>query len=625
MAHHRAGRLERADALYSRLAAKDPANPSVFYLWGQLAEQRGAWGQAVQRYAYVERLNPAAVPAVTRLAGVHLATGRAAEAELTARRLIARVPGSPEAWTTLGCVLKIRGRVREAIECQEKAVQLNPSYAEGWCHLGLTIGVTGKNHRALSCFDRAIAADAGHVLARFGRAQALHKCYRLEEAIAEYDRVLGLMPAHDEARSYRLFALQNQGGVSPSWLFAQHVEYGRSLRSRTSMLPRTRGRAGTRLRVAILSPDLRTHSCAYFLEPLLTQVPVDRVELYLYHDHFVEDSTSLRLKTHAAVWRNFVGQPNSVVEPVIRADQPDVLIDLTGHVGGGTIRLPLFARRLAPLQLTYLGYPDTTGLDTMDVRFTDAVADPVGVADAFATERLVRFSRCAWTYRPPVDSPEVLPPPAAQGQPVTFACFNSPTKFSDDVLRVWALILAQVPHSRLVLKGRDFDEPDVCSQVLTRMRTCGIEPSRVDLLPRTPTVRDHLMHYQGVDVVLDPFPYHGTTTTCEALWMGRPVVSLMGNRHSSRVGASLLHAVGRPEWVAGTEADYVSIACRLAFSPAALVEVSSGLRAQMRQSVLLDHAGQSARFWGAINEAWQALPPEVSAPNSRQHALSAAA
>ena len=352
----------------------------------------------------------------------------------------------------------------------------------------------------------------------------------------------------------------------------------------------------------MLSPDLREHACAYFIEPLLRHLDREQFEIYLYHDHFREDAVSARLKAHAAVWRNFVGQPAAVVEKTIRADNPDILIDLAGHTGLN--RLPLFARRLAPVQATYLGYPDTTGVPAMDCRFTDAVADPVGEADKFATEQLVRLTGSAWTYAPPADAPEVAPAPCLKNEHVTFGCFNNLAKVTDPTLALWGKILREVPDSRLRIKGKGFGDAAVRKQYEERMSRLGLPVDRVDLLERTAEAKDHLALYNEVDVALDTFPYHGTTTTCEALWMGVPVVTLVGEAHMSRVGASLLSSVGHSTWGAKTEAEYFQIAISLAKNRAALAATRSGLREQMRQSDLLAHQAQACRFGQALRECW---------------------
>lgn len=622
IAHHNAGRWDRAEAIYRQALPFAQRAPVVLYLSGLLAEQRGEFQAAAAHYAHSLRVDPTAAKSAVRLASLLIAESRASEAETLLRRALEASPKSHEAWNALAFSLKIQGRLADAALAHERAVQVAPRYVEGWCHWGLTLGTLGFNHRALRCYDQALALDPSYSLARFGRGQALHKTYRTEEAVAEYDAFLRAQPQHVEARSFRLFALQSLERLSREQLWAEHRAYGQAVGAASATFPDHDLNPDRKLRVAILSPDFRTHSCAYFIEPLLRHLDAEAFELYLYHDHFVEDAVTARFRGLAARWRNFVGQPHGHVEALIRADQPDILIDLSGHVAG-TVRLPLFAKRLAPVQITYLGYPDTTGVPAMDFRFTDETADPAGDADRYASEKLVRFAPTAWAYQAPEDAPDVAPLPSPAAGTITFGCFNSPTKFTDAQFAVWATLLQRVANARLLLKGRDFTEPAVRDHLLARMQAQGIARDRVELLPRTATIAEHLAHYGRVDIALDTYPYNGTTTTCEALWMGRPVVTRTGERHASRVGLSLLRAIGRPEWAAATSEAYVDLAVRLASDRPALASASASLRSALRQSVLLDQRGQSGRFAAALRACWRERAAAMAA--ARSHPADSAA
>lgn len=604
MEHHRAGRLGPAELGYREIRATVPDHFDALHLSGLVAYQQQRHDEAFDLLSRALRLEPGSELCALRLALVWLARGDPRRAEALLRQAVSRQPALAEGWEHLGLALKLQDRLKEAIVCQRRVVSLRSADPIGWCNLGLTFASLGDLTEALACHDRALAIDAACVGARFGRAQALQQSHRMREALAEYDRVLVLAPDHLEARSCRLTALQYLDGVSREQLFAEHRAYGQALgpASPPSAGPPSGGERRP-LQVAILSPDLRTHACAFFLEPILRHLDRQRFAVTLYHDHFREDAVSQRLRTHAVRWRNFVGQPGVEVERAIRADAPDILIDLAGHANGGG-RLPLFARRLAPLQITYLGYPDTTGVPGMDCRLTDSLADPVGEADGLATERLVRFAPTAWAYQPPEDAPEPRPPPSAGGAPFTFGSFNYLGKITDPMLRLWGELLQRVPGSRLLLKGLRLEEAQVRARIGERLVAAGIAPGRVGLLGHTAAMADHLALYHRVDVALDPHPYHGTTTTCEALWMGVPVVSLPGDRHASRVGVSLLTAVGHPEWLAADGPDYVRIAAGLATDPGRLARARAELRSRMAQSALLDHAGQAARFGRALEECW---------------------
>lgn len=602
--HHRAGRLAEADVLYRRVRSLAPKNFDALHLSGLVAFQQGRLPEAIDLLGRAHRSNLRDHVCEMRYALALLGAHRLAEAEKHFRHAVQIRPDFVEGWENLAGCLKTQDRLDEAIACHEKVAALQPKYASGWYNFGLSLSLVGRIGEALACHDRALAADPRFALARFGRAQALHQAHRMAEAVQEYEKFLVVEPRHHEARSYRLFALHSLEGVSRDQLFADHVAYGRAVGSPPAPKLTNLPDRDRRLRIAFLSPDLRTHSVAFFLEPLLAMLDRTGFEIHLYHDHFRVDTVSDRLRHMAAVWRNFVGQPHDVVEAVIRADAPDILIDLAGHTGM-TNRLPLFARRLAPVQITYLGYPNTTGLPAMDYRFTDAVADPVGDADRYATERLVRFSPTAWSYSPPADAPGVAPAPCIANGHVTFGCFNTPAKITDSMLGLWAQILNSVPRSRLCLKGAGLDSPTLRAHYATCFAQHGVAADRVDYLARTPDTKAHLACYQRLDVALDTSPYNGTTTTCESLWMGVPVVNLKGDRHMARVGASLLSAIGHEEWSVESGEAYVTCATELAGDFRRLVVLREGLRDAVRRSPLLDHAGQSARFGAALRECWR--------------------
>jgi len=602
--HHQAGRLERAELIYRQLITAASPSARVFDLLGQLEMQQGRPAEAARQFSRAAQLDPKEAGVGVRLGLAMAAEGKLAEAEATLRRLAHAFPRSAEAWNACGYVLKSQGRLAEAVAFHEQALKLAPKLIEGWYHLGHAFAMGGRNAQALPCFERALKLNPKYSLARFGRAQALHKSYRLAEAIADYDAVLKAEPNRHEVRSCRLFALQNMENLSREQLFDEHRAYGVAVGRAPAGFTEHDFEPERRLRLAILSPDLREHSCTYFLEPLLAHIDPTEFEICLYHDHTTEDAVSARLRSHAALWRNFAGQSPAVVERVIRADKPDILIDLAGHIGS-TIRLPVLARRLAPVQVTYLGYPDTTGVAAMDYRFTDAIADPVGGSERYHTEQLVRFAPTAWSYLPPNEAPAVAPLPGINGGRVTYGCFNNPTKFTDGLFVVWARLLERVPAARLLLKGRDFEDASVREQLLARMRAQGIPLERLELLPRTADTAGHLALYAQVDIALDTFPYAGTTTTCEALWMGRPVVTLSGSRHASRVGASLLTALGRPEWIAQNPESYVEIAARLASRLSDVANSSSQLRDQMRASVLCDHEAHAQAFAAGLRGCWK--------------------
>lgn len=596
-------RLTEAAECYARVRAAAPAEFDAWHYGGMVALLAGRADEAATLLARALQLKPASLQTIFGLGVANVARGELAAAESLLRSVTTKDPTLADGWHYLALVFQMQGRFEEAIETRRRVVALKPKYSAGWSDFGSTLSLIGRQTEALDCFTKALACDAKNLAARLGRAMVLFKCHRVREAVAEFEAVLAKDTSQFQARSFRLMALNSLREISRERLFAEHVAYGKAagpeVRSTWPNLPLE----SRRLRVGFLSGDFREHSVAYFIEPLLQHLDPAGFEIVLYHDHPVVDAVSSRLRKYAALWRHVAGRTDPMVESVILADAPDVMVDLGGHTG--VSRLRVFARRVAPVQLTYLGYPNTTGVAAMDYRLVDETTDPDSTADAFATEKLVRFAPTAWSYRPPEDAPDPGPLPALSNGYVTFGAFNNFTKVTDETLLLWGRLLAAVPNSRLLLKADGLAESAVGIPIRTRFRAAGIPEERVELLSRTPDTLSHLELYRRVDIALDTFPYHGTTTTCEALWLGVPVVTRAGDAHVSRVGVSLLQAIGRPEWIANSDEDYIRIAVMMAADPARLALIRMTLRERMWASVLLDHVGQAKRFGAALRASWQ--------------------
>jgi predicted O-linked N-acetylglucosamine transferase (SPINDLY family) len=636
---HRAGRLDEAAVRYARVRAGAPNNFDAVHLAGTLDLQCGRPAEAVAKLEAALRIDPKSAVCAMRLGVGLIALGRAGDAEAVLRGAAGLDPNLPEAWLHLGHSLEQLGRMNEAVAAVERAilakpdhaeacdylgailvatrghaaaepyleraVKLQPGFARAWCNLGICRVYLGKLTDAIACFNRALTLDSNMHHAYAGRGLALERCHRLREAVDDYGRASKGNPTDWQARSARLMALHYLDGVSRDQLFSEHAAFGAAVgRELGTAAPKGRTPCQERrLKVGFLSPNLRSHSVASFFEPLLAHMDRNAFEVFLYHDHARTDPTSDRLRGLASHWRNVAGLTNTLLEAVLTSDGLDILVDLAGHTELN--RLALLGRRMAPVQATYLGYPDTTGLAAMDYRLTDAVADPEGDSEPFCTERLLRFAPTAWSYAPPPDAPDAAPAPSASGAAVTFGCFNNFAKITDQALGNWAKLLSELPGSRLVIKGSGLGSPVLSAAARRRLETAGFAPGSVELIERTKGQAEHLALYSLVDVALDTFPYHGTTTTCEALWMGVPVVTLAGDRHASRVGSSLLRAVGHADWVAADWAGYVRTAAGLAADRAGLAARRRTLRDEFRKSPLFDHAGQAQRFGAALRTMWK--------------------
>lgn len=624
LAHHQAGRFAAALALYRQVQRLVPGSFDAWHLGGTAALQAGDAAAAEAQLARALQLRADHPQALLRLGITRGALGRLDSAVELLRRAAVKDPRAPEPWEHLAAVEWRRGRLSEALAAAQGALALRPESLDAFMRVanlvvavrGMAAGVTifeeatkrwpkevevwraygtalANMHRpgpALEALARADALRPGLPGVALGRGLALQEAGRPGEAAEAYGRVLAAEPAHPEAGSARLLCLQYLAEADRETIALAARAFGEARPRPAATWRAPAARVGGRLRVAVVSPDLRRHAVAAFFLPLLRHLPTTELEVRLYHDHPLVDEVSAEFRGLAAGWTQLAGLPHEVVRDRLRADAPDVLLDLAGHTGFN--RLPVYAERVAPVQVNYLGYPGTTGLAEMDFRLTDELADPTGETDALHTERLVRFSACAWAFEPPAEAGEVEAPLGGEGgRPVVFGSFNTLAKVGDATLRLWVRVLEAVPGSRLLLKGHGLDEPSIADAWRARFAALGGDPGRLDLAGRIAGTAGHLALYAGVDVALDPFPYHGTTTTCEALWMGRPVVVLAGREHRSRVGVSLLTAAGHPEWIANSENEYVEIAAELGADLAGRKGLAARLRADLRSGALLDHAG----------------------------------
>jgi protein O-GlcNAc transferase len=524
-------------------------------------------------------------------------------------RAVGLAPGRGDYRANWAEALRRAERLPEALGEAERAVELAPGSGPANLALGTVLRDLDRHASAVVPLERARAIDPGLVMAHVHLADSLLALGRPEEALAVSAGSVAAEPGnylHAVTRAtFHLFA----SGVEPGELLAAHHAVAGPMS--LVPLPRVEAYRGSmepdrRLRVAYLSPDLIEHSVVRFLEPLLDHHDRGAFELVAFSASEVVDATSERLKPKFDRWHTIAKPDESAIGQLLIDEGIDIAIDLAGHTANSIV-YPL-RQRIVPVQATYLGYPATTALPGVEYRLVDALTDPAG-AEEQATERLVRVEGCFLCFRTPRGDgvPEVEAPPVVRGEGggVTFGSFNFLGKVSRQTKRLWARVLNEVPGSRLLLKDSALDHEEVRAAVRADLALAGLEPGRVELVGRLVDRREHLRRYRDVDIALDPTPYNGTTTTCEALWMGVPVVTLAGRTHHSRVGVSLLSAIGRAEWIARDEDDYVAIAAGLAADRAGLAAARMGQRAAMAGSVLCDEAGFTRRFEAALRACWR--------------------
>lgn len=636
LALHKSHQHDEAERIYARVRRECPRDFDAWYLSGAMAFQRGGHlEESVELLKQARKLNAESIECRMFLGMALADLGRFAEAEPHLVRTLKKSPHMAEVWENLARCQRAMGLPLEAMKslgkfsglqpananAQEllgeltavvngfasaephfrKATELDPGFAIAWSNLGLSLlEKIGHIAEGMDCLEKALQLDPLLVAASSARALGLQRLYKTEESLDLHNSILWMEPKNARVLSARNMLLNYLPKQDRLNVFASHKEFGALFPKDEFQVFFNPREADKKIRVAFISPDLRNHSVAFFLKPLLKNLDPARVQTLLYHCHHIEDTTSAALRKLASKWTNLNGVEDNAAASLIQRDAPDILIDLAGH--SAMNRLPLLARGLAPVQISYLGYPNTTGLASITHRLVDEITDPNGDADDFATEKLVRFSPCAWVYEPPEDAPAPAMPPS--GSPITFGSFNNFLKVTDETLATWSKILARMPDSRLLIKSVYLDDAEVRKCVLERINAAGIDANRVEICGFFTSAQDHLAAYNRIDVALDTFPYNGTTTTCEALWMGVPVVSLTGDRHAARVGLSLLTAIGHAEWAAENVDAYIAKAVALAQDRVHLGKLRESLRTEIADSILLNHPEQAMRFEKALRQIW---------------------
>lgn len=601
-----AGRYDEALACYRQLIDQPVPNPVGHFKLGTVFERQRNVLEAEASYRAALAIDPRHADALNNLALLYAGLHRYQEAEQTYRRLLSEQPGYLNAHINLGNLLNDSGRGDEALYHFRRAVELAPAAALPRERLGTLLQSQGRFVEAIDNLTIALEAEPASAVA----CNNLGACHFIlgEHAQAEAAFRRSLEINEDENPAWgNLLLLSNYTSRDAQECFDLHRAFGSKLEtelrgkvvrhhSDVSALPRP-------LRVGLVSHDFRHHSVAYFLLSFLPYLDPEKCHVTAYSTSALVDEITESLGKHMDQWVECAALSDRAVADRISGDDIDVLFDLGGHTRNA--RLGIFAYRLAPVQVSWIGYPNTTGLDTIDYRLTDDLADPVGKADQFYTEQLWRLPGCFLSYSPPSMAPDVSPPPSAAGGAITFGSFNARVKIGEECIALWAAVLLAVPGSRLLLKSiNGVQEPGARKRLIDQFVERGIAAERVQVFPSTLTTAEHLAHYALVDIALDSFPYHGTTTTCEALWMGVPVVTLAGDRHASRVGASLLEHSGFPDWIAHTTGEFVAIAAGLAGDRHALQTLRTRLREAFSESPVLDGRSMAIRFQEAVDSMW---------------------
>ena len=601
--HYQNGQYGDAEKLAISITEQFPENQFAWKVLGAVLGQSGRHSEAVNANQTAIALSPADAEAHNNLGNTLKELGRLSEAEASYTQAIALKPDYALAHRNLGITLKELGRLHEAAASYTRAIALKPDYAEARTNLGNTHQELGRLVEAEASHRQAIALKPDYAEAHSNLGVTLQAQGRLDEALGSYNKAIELKADFSGVYSNKNLCLNYSPLWSPFFIFKQHLEFEKQfggLKVEPPLSLPFKKDFGERLRIGYVSANFKTHSVAYFFEPLLQHHNGHVVETFCYYNNTVVDATTKRLKATCDHWRFIFGIADSDVANLIRNDKIDILVDLSGHTEGN--RLLVFAQKPSPVQAAWLGYPNTTGLSAIDYRFTDTIADPIGEADELHSETLLRLPNGFLCYQGNERVLVDIELPQKSREQITFGSFNNLSKLTPEVIKTWSKILHAVPTSRLVLKSSGLSSHATCYHELLRE---GIAKERIECYGKFLGVDEHLGLYNTIDIGLDPFPYNGTTTTCEALWMGVPVIALLGDRHAGRVGASILTNVGLTDFIAKDTDGYIQLAVEMAANTNYLKEIRKGLRERMQGAPLCDARSFASDVETAYQDMWR--------------------
>jgi predicted O-linked N-acetylglucosamine transferase (SPINDLY family) len=560
--------------------------PDVYFFYyhlGLVYSRQNFWNEAIKAFQKALSYNPQHADSLNNLGVALNSIGSFEPAIIILKKALAIQPDHSESLNNIAIAYSMKGDNNKALNYYLKAIERFPEKPE--CHKNIA-GIYRKLHllkRAEHHLQLALRYSPNYIQALNDYGVILKDQGKNLKAYEAFCKIVELDDDFIEAQSNRLYMLHYLPQQSPESIFNEHTEFGKRITCRNSSLQFANRSKNNRIRIGYVSPDFRNHSVSFFIKPILQNHDPTFFEIFCYANVARPDQVTFSLKSLNVHWRNIYGISNEHVAKQIENDRIDILVDLAGHSSRN--RLMVFAQKPAPIQVTYLGYPNTTGIPTIDYRITDSTTDPKKNEHLY-TEKLIYIDPCFLCYSPQEDVP--LSHLKASCQNIIFGSFNNIGKLNDDVVQVWSKILKNLPGSIIMLKSAGFTDKDTQHLWRKKFNNLGINDHQVLFSGYIPDIKKHLSVCHNVDIALDTFPYNGTTTTFETLWLGIPVITLSGNSHVSRVGHSILKSIGLEELVAHSKDEYVNKVIQLASNKFLLKMFRKQLRNLMKQSVLTD-------------------------------------
>jgi predicted O-linked N-acetylglucosamine transferase (SPINDLY family) len=605
------GQFAEAEAAYRKSMQLRPTYVTALNNLAQMYMATGRLNDAVAIYRQAIQIAPNDPTAALALSSALISSGRLDEALGQLQRLSQIQPNNPDIYNLMGNALMMKGEPIQAIQAYRRSVAVMPTFAGGHSNLGNALQQTGSTEEALIYCQNALKYDPNLADAHNNMGNTLKDLARLDEACVHYRKAVALKPDTTIFFTNLVYAMWFRQACDPAEILAES-RLGAKIHA-DPLTPRpayfTNDRTpGKRIRIGYVSGDFRAHPVGRFMAPLITNHNKANVEVLLFSNVAKPDFLTHRIYAGADKIIQTNAMNDAAIAEAVKREGVDVLVDLSLHMAG--TRLPLFARKPAPLNFTYLAYCATSGIDAMDYCVTDVNLDPItepipegeaGPTSPWHSERLLHLKQCYWCYPPPDEAPPFNASPAERNGFVTFGSFNSFTKLNPGVIDLWATLMRSLPTSRmyLVVPGGIARQTDVANAFRQR----GVDPGRLRMGGIT-SVPDYFKIYLDTDIALDPFPYCGGTTTMDALWMGLPVVTMAGRWATARAGVTILKNVGIPQWISNGPEQYLEIARSIAGDIPALAQWRRTLRAQMAASPLMDGKRFAADYEEAVRRAW---------------------
>jgi len=602
----RLDRLDEAQECGQKAVGLDPGFAGAHCNLGVILEKQGDWDEAAACLREAIRLDPLFVEAFYNLGSVLSRLGRFDEAEAVCRQALAIQPDTAEAHHNLAFALSERNALDEAEAHYRRAIELKPELVDPYVNLTSVLGKLGRLDEAEACSRNAVRLDPTRADAHVNLGFVLVETGQIAEALAAYREAERLHPDSRPLQSSYLYGMNYDPETDASSLLAEHRRWGLRMQEEIEAIgPRpSHDRDVDRpLRIGYVSADLRVHPVAYFLRHILTHHDRRQVVPICYSEVTAPDAMTRELAALAHAFRPIFGMKDEQVVELVQQDEIDILVDLSGHTARH--RLDLFAHKPAPVQATYLGYPNTTGLTSIDYVLTDAIVDPPD-DPTWSTEVPYHLPDVFCCYSPAEEAPEVSPLPASSRPDgaITFGSLHKLPKLNLQVLTLWAELLRRVPSSRLLLYRNNL-RGKRRESILTHFETHGIAADRLDLRDVLEAGSNHYSVYQEVDISLDVFPWSGHTTACESLWMGVPILTIRGDRHAGRMTASVLSALGLTDWIAETPEEYLDKGVEFARNLDHLADLRRSMRDRMNRSPMGNGRTWTKNLEAAYRKMWQ--------------------